>query len=126
MSDFYEVLGSEPTERDHVVQFVGGSAAVTKVYGRGISVAYVSTGLVDLTWSANQERPGTFVAPKSAMFHATTQANVKAYTCVTGVYNVSARTLRVNMYDASNNLVDLAALQWLTLTVMFLTELIGP
>ena len=110
-----------------VVQFVGGTAAVTKVFGSGVTVTYVSTGLVDITWSANQSKPGTFLGPQSAMFHATTQATIKAYSCVTGNYSVSARTLRVNMYDASNNLVDLAALQWLTLMIAFLTDgAIGP
>lgn len=118
---------SEPSLLDQVVQIVGGTAAITKVFGQGVSVTYVSTGLFDVTWSANQSKPGTFLGPRGYTFHATTAANVKAYTCVTGVYSVSARTLRVSIYDASNNLVDLAALQWLTITVAFLTDgAIGP
>ncbi len=120
----YTLRGSEPSEYDQVIKFVGGTAAVTKLYGAGVTVTYVSTGLVDLVWSANQSKPGTFLGPKSYVFNATTQATIKAYTVVTGEYSVSTRTLRVNMYDASNNLVDLAALQYLTITIAFLMD--GP
>lgn len=126
MGDAYDVKSNQPTERDFVLQFVGGTAAVTKVYGNGISIAYVSTGLVDVTWSANQEKPGTFVSLKSFGFRATTAANVKGYSAHTGDYNTSTRTVRVSLYDGSNNLVDLAAAQWVTLTFLFFTEVIGP
>lgn len=126
MSAESEVLSNLPTERDHTVNFVGGTAAVTKVFGPGVTVTYVGTGLVDLTWSANESRPGTFVGVKSWGFNATTAANIKAYTMVAGVYSVTTRALRISIYDASNNLVDLAALQWLTVTIAFLAENIGP
>jgi hypothetical protein len=118
----FEPRVSEPSLLDQIVQFVGGTTAVTKVFGSGVTVTYVSTGLVDITWSANQSRPGVFLAPRSGFVHATTPANVKGYSCTCGVYNTTTRTLRVSIYDASNNLVDLAALQWLTLTIAFLTD----
>jgi hypothetical protein len=126
MTAEYEILGSEPTERDYVVQFVGGTAAVTKVYGRGVTVTYVSTGLVDIVWSANETKPGTFVGVTGPCFRATTAANVKGYSIVHGDYNTTTRTVRVSIYDASNNLVDLAAAQWLTFKAVFLAEIIGP
>ena len=127
MSDFYEARHSEPGEREHLVQFVGGTAAITKTYGRSITATYVSTGLVDLTWSANAPKPGTFVGPRGMPgFRATVQSGVKGYTAVVGDYSTTTRTLRVAIYDASNNLVDLAAAQWLTLVLVFLVEAIGP
>lgn len=126
MTAEYEALVSEPTERHYTVQFVGGTAAVTKTYGRGVTVTYVSTGLVDLTWSSNETKPGTFVGIKGGSFRATTPANVKAYTFTHGDYNTTTRTVRVSIYDGSNNLVDLAAAQWLLVNVLFLAELIGP
>lgn len=123
----YEPAVSEPSMFEQIIQFVGGTAAVTKVFGAGVTVTYVSTGLVDITWSSNQSKPGTFLGPAGYMFNATTQSAIKAYTCVTGAYDVTNRKLRVNMYDASNNLVDLAALQWLTLRIAFLAAgAIGP
>ena len=117
----YEPKVSEPSTFDQIIQFVGGTAAVTKVFGAGVTVTYVSTGLVDITWSSNHSKPGTFLGPKSGFVHATTAANVKGYSVTCGVYNVSTRTLRVSIYDASNNLVDLAALQWATFVIAFLT-----
>lgn len=126
VTDFYESLSSEPTERRYLIRFVGGAAAVTKVYGRGLTATWISTGIVELAWSLNDDKPGTFVGLTSPMFQATTVANVKAYTCVHGDYNATTRKVRVSIYDASNNLVDLAALQWLTLTAVFLSEVIGP
>lgn len=114
------------TERDHTVTFVGGAAAVTKLRGPGVAVSYISTGIVELTWSANEGRPGVFDGLKSWGFRADTPANVKGYSCVAGAYNVSTRKLRVSIYDASNNLVDLAALQWLTLTLVFVSEVVVP
>lgn len=126
MADFYEPMSSEPGLRESIVQFVGGTAAVTKVFGRGVTVTYVSTGLVDLVWSTNDARPGTFLGPKAMQLHATTSSGVKGYSVATGVYNATTRTLRVAIWDASNNLVDLAALQWLTVTIAFLEAVIGP
>lgn len=114
------------SEHDFTVTFVGGTAAVTKLRGPGIAVSYISTGIVELTWSANETRPGIFDGLKGWGFRATTPGDVKAYTCVAGAYNTSTRKLRINMYDGSNNLVDLAALQWLTVTLAFVEESVIP
>lgn len=120
MSDFYPDRASEPELRRHVVRFVGGTAAVTKVLGRGIAVTYVSTGIVDLVWSSRDDAPGTFCGLEgSPSFQATTASQVKGYTCVPGAYNSTTRTLRLNITNASETLADLAALQWLNLVVLF-------
>lgn len=109
---------------DHHVVFVGGSAAVTKVAdtGIGLTVTYVSTGIVDLKWLEN---PGLFLGLQTN-FQATTVAAVKGYTCVYGVPTLNAdgsQTLRLNITGdggaAAPALVDLAVLQWLYCTATF-------
>jgi hypothetical protein len=99
------------------VRFVGGSAAVTKVYGEGVTVTYISAGIVDLTFSDAQ---GTFIGlAGEPSFAATTAADVKGHTVVVGVYNTTTNTLRLNITNASETLHDLAVLEWLTATLLF-------
>lgn len=100
------------------VRFVGGTTAVTKVdgTGQGITVTYISTGIVDLTFSEDQ---GTFQGLSGApSLQATTASAVKGFTCVPGVYNATTRTLRLNITNASETLTDLAALQWCSVTML--------
>jgi hypothetical protein len=111
--DQFRPLASEPEVRQHLVKFVGGSAAVTKVYGSGITVTYTSTGVVTLTWTDN---PGTFIGLVGT-FQATTPGNVKSYVLVPGAYSSTAG-LALNLYE-SGSLTDLAALEWLTCIVLF-------
>lgn len=119
--DLTEIIGaSEPGLTLHVVKFVGGNAAVTKVLGQGCSVTYISTGIVDIDWSGNANNPGEFVGLAGApLFQATTAADVKGHTCVPGVYNSTTKKLRLNITNASEALHDLAALEWLTVVAMF-------
>lgn len=119
-TDYYEPLVSEPEIRLDLVKFVGGTNAVTKVYGKGITVTYVSAGLVDITWSANGGNPGTFIGPVGMpCFQATTAADVAGHTCVIGAYNATTRTVRVAITNAADTLHNLAALEWLTLVFAF-------
>lgn len=114
---FYDQKTSEPEPRDCFVKFVGGTAAVTKVHGQGVTVTYISTGIVDLVFS---EHLGVFLGlAGSPSFQATTASGVKGYTCVPGVFNTTTHTLRLNITGASESLVDLAALQWLSCTLKF-------
>lgn len=113
----FQSLSSEPALYRSIVKFVGGSAAVTKVYGVGLVTTYIGTGLVDVTWSEAQgECIGLLGAPA---FTATTSADVKGHTVVAGVYNATTRTIRLNITNASDALHDLAALEWLTLEFGF-------
>lgn len=99
------------------VRFVGGSSAVTKVFGEGVTVTYISAGIVDLTFSDAQ---GTFLGlAGEPSLAATTAADVKGHTVVAGVYNTTTNTLRLNITNASETLHDLAALEWLTVTLLF-------
>lgn len=115
MSDSFQPLVSEPGLRTYISKFVGGTAAVTEVFGNGTTVTYISTGIVDLYWADN---PGTFIGATFG-FQATTASGVKGYTVVPGVYNTSTRKLRLNITNASESLTDLAALQWLTCVCHF-------
>jgi hypothetical protein len=110
--------GTQAEEVDHFVKFVGGSSAVTKVYGVGVTVTYISAGIVDLTWATGANNPGICLGVKGACFQATTPGDVKAYVLVPGVYNTTTCTLRLNMYE-SGTLTNLAALEWLGVTVAF-------
>lgn len=114
MGDFYKTLHSEPTLRQHFVRFVGGVAAVTKTHGRGITVAYVGTGIVSITWSEN---PGVFAGlTGDPAFQATTIADVKSFIGRIGVY--ASKTVQLRLYEAGT-LADLAALEWCSLTLNF-------
>lgn len=119
-TDIFELTGaSEPGLTCHVIRFVGGTAAVTKVRGQGAAVTYISTGVVDIDWSGNSNNPGVFVGLMGApAFQATTPGDVKSYVGIPGVYNASTKKLRLSMYE-SGTLTDLAALEWCQMVVMF-------
>lgn len=114
--DAWEQMSTEPDEYVSRVRFVGGTAAITKLFGRGVTPTYVSTGLVDLVWA---EFPGTYVGIDGFGFDATTASAVAGYTCNAGAYNATTRTLRISIYNGSNALADLAALQNLTIGISF-------
>lgn len=117
MIDMTPVRGNIQGLQQHFVKFVGGATAVTKVAGTGagITVTYISTGIVDLTFT---DKPGTFLG-MVATFQATTASGVKGYTVVPGVYNTTTGALRLNITNASETLADLAAVQWLSCLCFF-------
>lgn len=101
----YEVLG------------LGASGAVSEVASTtsGVALSYVSAGRYRLTWP---ESPGIFCVALASL-QATTPADVKNYSVVTGAYSTTAYTLDIYVYNASGTLTDLAALNWLNGTVKF-------
>ena len=115
----HEARFTEPGLRAHFLKFVGGTAAVTLVYGKGMTVTYVSTGIVEIAWPALPLQPGAFLglAGRPA-FEATTQADVKSFEAIAGVYNTSTHKLRVHLFE-SGSLADLAALEWCSMTLLF-------
>lgn len=124
MTAEFEVFTNLATERDYTFTFVGGAAAITKEFGVGATLTYVSTGLVDIQWSANQSKPGTFVGLKGHGFRATTSSGIKGYSVGLGDYDATNRKVRLAIWDASNNLVDLTSTQHLTITIAFVIETI--
>ncbi len=113
----YEGRTSEPELREYLLKFVGGTTAVTKVYGKGMTIAYTATGRVTVTWSA-RENPGRFLGITGFCFQGTTPGDVDLFQLVHEAYSTSARTLVLNMYE-SGSLADLAALEWLTCKIAF-------
>lgn len=121
MSDFYPIKDSEAEVRNFRVRIAGAGTggSVSKAFGAGVQVAYTGVGIVTLTWDAKDDRPGLSLGVDGYAFSAATPANVKGYSMTTGVYNTSARTKVINIFDASNNLVDLKANEFLTFNVAF-------
>jgi hypothetical protein len=115
MLDQFELRGTIPDQRSDLVRFVGGTTAVTKVFGPGVAVTYVGTGDYLLTWAEN---PGAFLGATYGL-QATTHADIKGHTVVVGVFNTTAFTLSVKFTNASEALHDLAALEWITLDCRF-------
>lgn len=114
MGDFYEGLFTEPNVRLHFLKFVGGAAAVTKVKGKGMTVTYNNTGIVDIAWSEN---PGVFLGLIGEPgFQSTTIAGTKDFSGKIGAY--ANKALQLRLYE-SGSLADLAALEWCTLVMAF-------
>ena len=125
----YDAYDSQDTEQDvrhHLVRMVGGAAAVTKVIGKGIAVARTAAGRYTLTWTDN---PGTFLGYSFGLQSTTINA-LRGCTVTVGVFNTTAFTLEVDVWDFLAQLAgvtvarDLAALEWLSLDLVF--KLTGP
>ena len=115
MLDSYEQRNTQPECVEHFVKFVGGTTAVTKTYGPGVTVTYISTGIVDIAW---QDNPGTFLGMTTGL-HATTPTALKGYTITCGDFNTSTLKLRLNIFNSSFALADLAASQWAMIALKF-------
>ncbi len=115
MSDGFPTQSNESELDEHHLRLVGGTTACTKVMGMGMAVAWVSTGLYEITWAI---APGSFAGLDTGL-QATTPADIAGHTIVAGVYNATTRKLRFSLYNASFSLHDLAALEWINLTTRF-------
>lgn len=114
MADFYQERSSEPELRNVEVRMVGtGASAPTKVYGKGITIARSGAGVYTLTFSAS---PGRY-AGYTWGIDATTPGNVKNHDVV--LTATSATVYTVNFYDATGTARDLAATEWINLTLKF-------
>ncbi len=111
----FPVRVSRPEVTEHLIQAVGGSSAVTQVYGHGVATTRTSTGLYKLTWTEN---PGTLVGWSYGLA-ATTHADLDGWTVVRGVYNTSAFTLAFSVYNDTPTITDLAALNWIDIVCRF-------
>lgn len=113
--DSFNDQATEPGLVKWVIRMTGTGASVpTKTFGRGVTLTRASTGLVTLTWA---EAPGVYLGITGHCFEANTQSALKGYSVVGGAFASNALTL--NITDSTNTLADLAANQFLTLTVSF-------
>lgn len=115
MMDAYPLRNTQSDAVGHFVKFVGGTTAVTKLYGPGATVTYISTGIVDIGWAEN---PGTFLGMTWGL-HATAPAAVKGMTITCGDFNTTTLKLRINIFSSTFALADLAAAQWAMLDLKF-------
>jgi len=100
----------------HPIRLLGtGALDPTVECGKGISVAYVTTGEYTITWSEN---PGTFVGMSYGL-GAATPANIAGHTVIHDTYNTTAFSLDVWFYNASDAAHDPAANEYLELFVHF-------
>lgn len=115
--DAWNDSSTEPSVVKTLVKFTGtGAGQPTKVLGRGVNLNRTGVGIIDITWV---EFAGAYLGITGHCFEATVQSGVKGYTVVPGVFNSVTRTLTINMTSAADALVDLAALQQLTLEIGF-------
>jgi hypothetical protein len=113
----FEAYKTHEKGREHVVRFVGNAGATPTSYiGPGVTLAWVSTGIIDITWT---NHPGTFLAHKSSTFQATTASQVKGFTVVCGDYNATTMTIRINITNAGETLADLSSTQKLCMVFEF-------
>lgn len=99
-------------------RILGANGSVSKVTGKGWSIAYVSEGLYTITFKENN---GTFLGWTYGL-QATTPADVDGWTAVIGAYTTttpSAPTIQISVYDATPTIADLVALNWLSFIFMF-------
>lgn len=115
--DTWPAKFTEPEVNATYVKFTGaGAAPVVEAFGRGVTCTRTGVGLISLVWDEN---PGTYLGVGGWCFEATTASAVKGFTVVPGVFNTTTRTLAISITNASETLTDLAALQQLSITVLF-------
>ena len=102
-------------ERVFKVTGVGGSTAVTQVTGKGVALTRTSAGLYLLTWA---DSPGNLCGFKAGL-QATTLAAIAGHTIVFGAWTAGGTTLAFSVYNASDVVHDLAALEWVSLELTF-------
>lgn len=103
-------------ERTYRLRLLGtGAADPTVEVGQGITADETATGVYLLTW---KYAPGVFVGWHYG-FGAVTPADLKGYTAVRDTYDTTNLQLEVRIYNASGTLADLAAAQYIDITVVF-------
>lgn len=115
-------LATLPGVEAHIVKFVGGAAAVTKVYGKAVTVTYVGSGVVNLVWDTSPENPGTCLGILGFSFQASTPGDVAGHTVVADDFVTATSTLPITIFNGSDTGHDLAASEWLTLVIGFTRE----
>lgn len=113
----WKIRSSEPEQDETVIGLTGaGAANPTKRFGRGVTIAWVSTGRYRITWAS---APGTLEGVFGPAFGADTASAVKGYTLTRGAYSATAKTLDVYVWDSTFTAADLAAAQYLDFAVRF-------
>lgn len=117
MLNAYPHRSTQPESVEHIAKGVGGSTAITQLFGAGVALTRTGTGAYELTWAENQ---GTFLGA-TASLQATTIGDLAGHTVIFGAYNSTTRKLPFIVYNASFAAHDLAALEWVTVVARFVT-----
>lgn len=118
LANFSQVLSSEPELREILIKILGaGAGNPGKVFGNGVTVTWLSTGLYQVVWGEN---PGLNVG-YTAEFEATAPAALKGYTVVAAPYSNAGGVYsqQFSVYNSAFALADLAAAQWMTVICRF-------
>lgn len=117
MQDANIKRSTSPEGTDHHIRILGGAAAASKVAdtGPGMTVTYISTGRIRLTWLDNPFLFETIIGT----FQATTVADVNGWTVLAGVYDTAAFTIDLYVYNETFALADLPAACWLNVLATF-------
>ncbi len=113
--DAWNLRATVAEEVVHEIRVVGGAAAVTKVTGLGLAVTYVATGRYKITWAEN---PGTYVMPLATL-EAATPGDLAGHTVIFDTYDSSTLTQEFYLYNASFAVHDLAASEWINISIKF-------
>lgn len=118
----FRQYSSEPEQIDLNVTMTGAGNGVvpTKLFGRGVTITRVSTGLLNLTMSDYQ---GVFLGGAGGFsFQAkspATVAGLAGFTVVSGALNAAGTVIPISIFNASLTLVDLQLGQVLALVLPF-------
>ncbi len=121
---FSESKTNMPEERIFRVGLTGTGAAVpTRRAGAGVTVTRTGVGVIRISFAKN---PGKFVGVLGAVFSAATPSAVKGYTLTGGSYVAPAAGVKgyveVSLWSSAFAAVDLAALQYVDLSIAFAAQ----
>lgn len=116
--DKSDAFTTEPEGTAHHIRLTGTGAAVPTVSlgGKLVSIARAGVGDVTLTW---RDHPGTLVSMNKPALQAATPANVKNCDVTPGSFSASAKTLQLLIWSSAGAARDLAANEFINLTVWF-------
>lgn len=103
-------------ERIYRLRILGtGAADPTIEVGQGMTVDETATGVYQITWTSG---PGTFIGWHYG-FGAATPGDLKGFTAVRDTYDTTNFVLPFTVFNASATAADLAANQYMDITVLF-------
>lgn len=119
MRNAYPQRNTQPDVEYHDIRIQGaGASNPTKELGNGVTLTREGTGQYRITWS---DSPGNFKGATYGL-QAATPGNLAGHTVVFDTYDSSNLQLDFYLYNASDTAHDLAANEYITVTVNFSTS----
>lgn len=115
--DAYNDQASEAYVVKHTVRMQGtGATAPSKEFGRGVTITRLGVGNYRLTWSDN---PGNFIGFAEPGKQSTAAGALKQCTVDAIAWDATNRRLDIQLWSSAGAARELAAAEWLTLTIAF-------